>query len=426
MRKAWVGLGSNLGDPSLNLENAARALAALGKFIRASPVFLTPALLPPSAPESWRKFYTNAVVELGWGGSAEDLLFHLKRIELDLGRAPAKRWAPRKIDLDLLSLGDTVSGDGPCRVPHPEAWNRHFVLAPLLHLNPHFKFPGQAASALERSRQLPGRSPLWMGILNLTPDSFSDGGALSDPDCFARSVDRLERSGVQALDLGGESTRPGAPEVLEKEEWQRLQPSLEYLRERYHGKIFRPLVSVDTRHARVAANAIELGAHMINDVSGLADPAMLETICSSECHYVLMHSLSVPANPTLTLPADADPVAEILRWAEKKLENLEKRGISLDRVIFDPGVGFGKSAYQSLTILRRIGEFRSLPVRILVGHSRKSFFSLFSANRPALERDGLSIGVSVSLAHRGVELIRAHEAWQHADAWQAQQEVSNT
>jgi len=425
--RAYVALGSNLGAASENLEKAAVLLRELstGKKLRASPIFRTPALLPVNGPKEWNLPFLNAVVEIEWNESPSELLGALKRTETQLGRVPSARWAPRVIDLDLLVLGDSSFSSPELTLPHPEISRRAFVLDPWKHLAPGFRVPGTAGelSVLALSRMLSVRAPLWMGIMNLTPDSFSDGGALAFPQALSDRLARWELAGVQAIDFGAESTRPGASTVSPEEEWARLEPALRLVRERYHGRIFRPLVSVDTRHAATAEKAIELGAEILNDVSGLADPAFVSVLKNSSCRYVLMHSLSVPADPKIVLPPDADPVKELLGWAEKKLEVLAAAGVSRDRVIFDPGLGFGKNAAQSLELVKRAGELEELPVPVLFGHSRKSFQRACFGERPAQERDGFSIGISQHLASVGVECLRVHEPQLHAEAWAAYSEV---
>ncbi|MGZ3650289.1 MAG: dihydropteroate synthase [Bdellovibrionota bacterium] len=422
--KCFVGLGANLGDRSANLEGAVAALSARGGVsrIRTSPVFQTPALVPPGAPDSWKLPFLNAAIELEWSGSPQELLRALKETEEKLGRAAAPTWAPRLIDLDLLACEGAVVEEPSCKVPHPALPGRAFVLDPLKHLVPLARLPSFSLTLLEQSRRLASRSPLWMAILNLTPDSFSDGGELANERALLARVEKLERAQVQCFDLGAESTRPGAQPVGEAEEWRRLEPAFSLLNDRYRGRAFRPLLSVDTRHAGVAALALERGAAWINDVSGLSDPAVIELLQGSRCGYVLMHSLSVPASREHVLSETADPVAEVLAWAEKKLETLAKAGIDLQRVIFDPGIGFGKTPAQSLALLRGISAFYALPVRLLAGHSRKSFMSAWGPQATE-ERDGFSIGASLRLAERGVEVLRVHEAHLHATALQASQEL---
>ncbi len=421
--KCWIGLGSNLGDRLSNLEQAARKLRAVSSNgIRVSGIDVNPAMVPAGAPDSWRIPFFNAVAEIEWTGSAGDLLKFLKKTEQELGRTPAERWAPRILDLDLLMLGGQVLSEPGLQVPHPGLRDRSFVLGPLSQLQASLKIPETCESVLSRLRQTTGRSPQWMGILNLTPDSFSDGGKLSDISVLQQKVDEFEKASVGYLDLGAESTRPGAAVVDIETEWQRFRPALEILCERNMGKIFRSKVSVDTRHIKVAERALEWGADMINDVSGLQDPGMIDLLKSSRCDYVLMHSLTVPADPKRTLSTDADPITELRQWAEAKLEELDRRGISMNRVIFDPGVGFGKTALQSYTLLRRFTEFQSLSVRLLIGHSRKSFLSELS-QRPAAERDPESIGTSLQMISKGADILRVHEAPIHIRAYRAFQEA---
>ncbi|MGZ3737708.1 MAG: 2-amino-4-hydroxy-6-hydroxymethyldihydropteridine diphosphokinase, partial [Bdellovibrionota bacterium] len=171
--KCFVGLGANLGDRSANLEGAVAALSARGGVsrIRTSPVFQTPALVPPGAPDSWKLPFLNAAIELEWSGSPQELLRALKETEEKLGRAAAPTWAPRLIDLDLLACEGAVVEEPSCKVPHPALPGRAFVLDPLKHLVPLARLPSFSLTLLEQSRRLASRSPLWMAILNLTPDS---------------------------------------------------------------------------------------------------------------------------------------------------------------------------------------------------------------------------------------------------------------
>lgn len=419
-----MGLGVNLGDRRAMLEKAAAALVVLpgARNLRAGPVFQTPALVPPGAPDSWNLPFLNSAVELEWAGTPQELLKALKATEKALGREEAATWAPRLIDLDLLAAEDAVVQEKDCRVPHSALPSRAFVLDPLKHLVPGLRLPSFSIPILEQSRRLQPRNPLWMAVLNFTPDSFSDGGELEREGAFDRQLDRLERAEVQCYDLGAESTRPGATPVSGEEEWRRLEPAFARLRERHRGRTFAPLISVDTYRPATAARALEAGAGLINDVSGLADPGMLPLLRDSRCQYVLMHSLSVPADRARTIEPGLDPVREVLTWAERKLAELSAAGVSLDRVLFDPGIGFGKTPAQSLALLRGFDQFYSLPVRLLAGHSRKSFMAAWGS-QPVEERDGFSIGASLHLAARGVEVLRVHEAHLHAAAYQASQEL---
>ena len=424
--RCFIGLGSNQGDRVANLEQAARKLKAIGEGdFRVSPIYRTPALVPTGAPSSWRIPFVNAVIEMHWRGEATQLLSKLKEIEKESGRAPAERWAPRLIDLDLLLFGDQTlrEAEKVLDVPHPQMFKRAFVLGPLRDLEPRLIVPGNASAVMDLHRRLPSRAPLWMGILNLTPDSFSDGGIHADFSAFAENCESAFSEGVQVFDLGAESTRPGATPVEPEVEWRRLRPALEHLIDRYRHRHFRPRISIDTRHTFVAERAIEAGVDWINDVSAGADAGMVELVRRANCDFVFMHHLSVPANVAHVLPDSADPVQEVLRWANARIERLRSEGVSLNRLIFDPGIGFGKTPFQSLEILKRVEELQVLPVRILIGASRKSFMKLWG-ERPPAARDPEGMGVSLQMALRGIDIIRVHEPSLHLRAFNAFQEVS--
>lgn len=411
----FIGLGSNQGDRLEHLETAATRLKRLSRdgFLRAAPVFENRPLLPAGAPLEWNVNFLNTVVHIRWNGSAPELLGELHKIENDLGRIRQARWSPRTIDCDLIEITGVTLDTRELKIPHPEMLKRQFVLAPMKHLG--------TTGMLARSRALNEQLPVWMGILNLTPDSFSDGGELNTRAALIDRVREWKREGVHIIDLGAESTRPGARELTSEEEWSRLKPALEFIRKEFHSHVLRPLVSVDTRHTKTAEHAIELGADMINDVSGLADESLIDVLKHSQCQYVLMHSKSVPA-----VAGDrwdvADPVLALREWALEKIERLERGGVHPTRVILDPGIGFGKSPAQSLEILRRVGELLDLPVRVLVGHSRKSFMKLWT-DKPAHEREAETLALSMKLAARGCDILRVHKPVEHARAWRAYQEI---
>ncbi len=306
---------------------------------------------------------------------------------------------------------------------------RRFVLDPLKHLAPTLRPAGWSQTVLARSRELPNPSPLWMGILNLTPDSFSDGGALFSENAFHKKTSSWRKNEVSILDLGAESTRPGATPVSENEEWLRLGFALKSLQdtEKIYPKsenTFRPWISVDTRSPRTGARALEMHVDILNDVSGFSDPDWLPLLQSNSCQYVLMHSLSVPADPKQVLAEDQDPILEVKTWAQQKIQELTSKGVALNRIIFDPGLGFGKTPTQSLLLLQRMNEFLDLPVRLMIGASRKSFMSLWSKELPE-DRDSLSLGVSLQLAQRGCDILRVHEPIQHKLAFHAFQEIQS-
>lgn len=252
-----------------------------------------------------------------------------------------------------------------------------------------------------------------VGILNITPDSFSDGGEWVKPDNAIAQAITMADQGAAVIDVGAESTRPGAQAVSAEEEWKRLEPILNTIIPALHQHEHAVKVSVDTRHAATAEKALALGADWINDVSGLQDDAMVAVARDSDADWVVMHSLSVPVDPEVQLPPEADPITSVRNWAGMTLDRLMREGIAKQRIILDPGIGFGKSAEQSLTLIRNIQQLKTLGTRLMVGHSRKSFLSLFTEEQAA-QRDTESSAISVWLMQQHVEFVRVHNVHLHA------------
>jgi len=413
----YLGLGSNLGRRRANIAWALESLARGGhRVLRVSPVVESPAMLPDDAPADWNRPYLNVVAECEARGSPEELLERLKRIEVELGRAEHARWAPRSIDLDILLWGNERIATQRLTVPHPGITERAFVLTPLAALVPLATIPGRGTkTVLEWSRE-PGRHiPLWMGIVNVTPDSFSDGGKLETWPAIDEHVDALVAVGASFIDVGAESTRPGATPLDADREWERLERALGPLIDKYASSPLRPRLSLDTYHAPTARRALALGVDVINDVGGLTSPEMLELAAASNRDWVAMHNLGLPADRARTLPVDRDPVSEVARWLEQRLDDWQRAGLDLGRVLFDPGIGFGKNPLQSLRLLRGIERFERYGLRILVGHSRKSFMHGLTGDGAA--RDLFTIGASLKLCARSVEILRVHDVAAHAAAY---------
>jgi dihydropteroate synthase len=241
-----------------------------------------------------------------------------------------------------------------------------------------------------------------VGILNLTPDSFSDGNRHPTPADALKHAEQMAREGASVLDVGAESTRPGATPLSAAEEWERLAPFLPQLM----AKKLPCRISLDTRHPETAEKALMLGVHWINDVSGAAPP-MAEALKGKKAQLVLMHSLSVPADPNRIMPPETDVIEALLAWGKKKIRELEKAGIAKERIIFDPGIGFGKSADQSLSIIRHAERLKALGVPLLFGHSRKSFLRTWNP-KASEDRDLQTASISAFLAQKGVDYLRVH------------------
>jgi len=253
-----------------------------------------------------------------------------------------------------------------------------------------------------------GRRPLVMGIVNVTPDSFSDGGGTVDTDAAVAQGLTLVAEGADILDIGGESTRPFAAPVDAVEEWRRV------------GEVVRRLaaeagvpISIDTSKAVVAARAIDAGAEIINDVTGLeGDPGMLRVARDSGAAVCAMHMQGTPQTMQLD-PRYTDVVAEIHAYLAARRDALEATGIPRERICLDPGIGFGKTHAHNVELMRHAGRFLDLGVPILVGHSRKGFIGKAIAvalgREPTLaDRDAGTAGAACGLAAAGIQIIRVH------------------
>jgi dihydropteroate synthase len=241
-----------------------------------------------------------------------------------------------------------------------------------------------------------------MGVLNVTPDSFSDGGRYFDPDAALRHGLDLVDMGVDLVDIGGESTRPGSDPVSAGEEWRRVGPVIRGLAE----KIQVPL-SIDTMKPDVAAKAIDAGASIVNDVSGMRDPSMARLVAKSRAGVVAMH---MAGNPKMMQehPTYADVVGEVRAFLTERIRVLEGAGVASEAIAVDPGVGFGKTLDHNLALLRHLDEIVNLGHPVVVGVSRKSFIERLGGGEPG-ERLSGSIAAATLAVTKGAHVVRAHD-----------------
>ncbi|GAB3019834.1 dihydropteroate synthase [Natronobiforma cellulositropha] len=247
--------------------------------------------------------------------------------------------------------------------------------------------------------------PSVMGIVNVTPDSFHDGGEYAALEDALAQAEAMAAAGVDIVDVGGESTRPGADEVATEEETERVVPVIERLAERFSDED-EPLLSVDTRKAAVAETALEAGADLVNDVSGLADPEMRFVAAEYDVPLCLMHSIDAPVVPGRTVSYD-DVVEDVIGALTERLLLAEKAGLSREQLIVDPGLGFGKSPRESFDLLARLEELRALGCPILVGHSHKSMFDHLGYG-PDDRRDA-TVATTALAVERGADIVRVHD-----------------
>jgi len=247
-----------------------------------------------------------------------------------------------------------------------------------------------------------------MGVVNVTPDSFSDGGAFLEPERAIAHAQRLIEEGADLIDIGGESTRPGAQAVDATEEWRRIQPVLGALRE-------APVpIAVDTMKPEIMRAAIDAGASMINDVNALRAAGALQAVAASRVAVCLMHMLGEPRTMQVA-PYYDDVVAVVGAFLRERIAAAERSGIVRARIVADPGFGFGKTVEHNLELLRRLPEMCELGVPVLVGLSRKSTLGAITGRRPG-ERLAASVAAALLAVERGAKIVRVHDVAATRDA----------
>ncbi|WP_224815281.1 dihydropteroate synthase [Hasllibacter sp. MH4015] len=253
-----------------------------------------------------------------------------------------------------------------------------------------------------------------MGILNVTPDSFSDGGVHADVDEAVARADAMRAAGADLIDIGGESTRPGAEDVAVEEEIARIVPVIAALMARSAP----PIISLDTRKSAVARAGLEAGAAIINDVSGLRfDPDLAALAADRGAPLVLMHSIATPQ--TMQAQADTaygDVLLDVFDGLARAVAKATDAGVSRDRIVVDPGIGFGKTQAQNLALIQRLSLFHGLGCPVLLGVSRKGFIGQISGEARADRRGPGSAGVGLWAAGQGIQILRVHDIEMHKQA----------
>jgi dihydropteroate synthase len=248
-----------------------------------------------------------------------------------------------------------------------------------------------------------GERTIIMGILNVTPDSFSDGGRFLNFDAAIAHGEKMAEDGADIIDVGGESTRPGAESVPPEEEAKRVIPVIEHL-----ARSLSIPISIDTCKADIARRALDAGAHMVNDISALrADGDMLKVVRDSGCPLVLMHMQGTPKVMQQNPHYDA-LIPEILTFLEERIHSVVQQGVELEQIIVDPGIGFGKTVDHNLEILRGLGQFRALGRPLLVGPSRKSTIGKVLDAEVYDRMEGSAAAVAVAIAN-GAHIVRVHD-----------------
>jgi dihydropteroate synthase len=398
-----VALGANLpgayASPRAALEDAMRRMEAVGLVITArSRVYLTAPV--PISDQPW---YHNAVVAIRTDLPPHDLLGVLRSIESAMGRVRSVPNAARVIDLDVIAYNDDIINTPDLVIPHPRMHERAFVLKPLRDVapdwvHPHLKKPVNALIAALPPREWFAQKPLYlMGIVNATPDSFSDGGAY-DPVAHGK---RLIDEGADIIDIGGESTRPGAQTVSVEEECRRVMPVISALKDHF--------LSIDTRNAATMSAALYAGAHMLNDVSALThDAAAMDVAATCDAPVCLMHMQGTPQTMQQN-PVYKDVVAEVYEYLQSRIQACMAAGIEKSRLIADPGFGFGKTYEHNVALLENFTAFQGLGVTLMAGVSRKRFIGRMMDGASEDARLEGSIAAARKLTEQGARILRVHD-----------------
>lgn len=265
------------------------------------------------------------------------------------------------------------------------------------------------------ARVLPLDRPLVMGILNVTPDSFSDGGKFLSPEAACRHAEAMLEAGADIIDVGGESTRPGSDPVSLEEEWARVEPAIRCL-----AKHEQAIISIDTYKSEIARRALREGAHIINDISAMAfDPQMAEVAAAFQAAVALMHIQGMPKTMQAK-PVYGNLMEEVLAWLEQRCRFAVQQGVT--QLIIDPGIGFGKRMNDNYELLRRLGELRSLGYPILLGASRKSFIGNL-LNAPPEARGAGSLAAALYGVEQGANILRVHDVAETQQALAVQEAI---
>jgi len=255
-----------------------------------------------------------------------------------------------------------------------------------------------------------------VGILNLTPDSFSDGGKFDSKDAALSQVKKLIDDGADVIDIGAESTRPGAKKISYQEEWSRLRGILPGIVQIVKSSDRKVKTSIDSYHFENIKKSFDAGMDIINDVTGLSDERIVDFIAAKNIQTILMHNEKIEPLEGVVLNQHLNLTSKIFLWAREKINYLEKKGVNQENLIFDVGIGFGKDTDQSMRILKYIHYYKLLGLPLYVGHSKKSFlkgidFSNYGSNLDAGEQ---TLIISKYLVDRGVDYLRVHDVAEHS------------
>jgi dihydropteroate synthase len=433
---SYLSLGSNLKDISQNVEDAYKLLAIKCKIIKKSMTLLTKPYGITNQPD-----FANSVIKVETELEPLELLDFIKSIEVELGRVESERWRERLIDIDIIFYDDLILDIESCSnlpkiidfdplyqaagfgvklfedskfdfhlltIPHKDYHNRTFVLELLLEIEPGFVDHVTGVKIIQTYRSLvncydsilDSQGTLIMGILNVTPDSFSDGGKNSSLDLVIENYKQMVVDGVDIVDIGGESTRPNAIATGLQEEINRVIPVIQAIRTFDQ----KTILSIDTYKPEVAELALQNGIDIVNDITGLTNPKMLEVIAKFNCPIVIMHKKGDPINMQDS-PYYENVVQEVYDFFVQQIEVCKTACI--EKIILDVGIGFGKRLQDNLDLIKNLDKFVGLGYPVLFGSSRKGMYrELFELD--VENREEVTMATTAFVIQKKAKIVRVH------------------
>jgi 2-amino-4-hydroxy-6-hydroxymethyldihydropteridine diphosphokinase/dihydropteroate synthase len=381
----YLALGSNVGDRLAHLRQALMELSTFFTVHRTSVVFETQALLPEKAPARWDVPYCNMVVAGTSSCAPEALLCRLQAIEQRMGRLKShKTWEPRVIDLDILLYDNVEMESDSLTIPHKELKNRPFLHSLLAMMDAWPLAPNAETYTPLRSFVL---EPKIVGIVNVTPDSFSDGGLFFTPEKAAKRAQDVYAQGATVVELGAQSTHPGYTEISPQEEITRLMPVLECCQD-------ISCLGVDTYFDDVVMFALDHSCVWINDIKSRLCDLTIKKIADRGAKLVCMLQ------------------GMDIEWFPARVRHLMNLGMPPQDIVLDPGMGFGKTKRENISVLRHLSQIQDFGCPVMLAHARKSFMTLFSPH-PAIERDIETLAISQYAAHLKIDYLRVHNVQEH-------------
>jgi dihydropteroate synthase/2-amino-4-hydroxy-6-hydroxymethyldihydropteridine diphosphokinase len=416
---SYLSLGSNLGNTSQNIEDAYGLLASKCKILKKSSTILTKAYGITDQPD-----FANSAIKVETELEPLELLEFIKSIEMKLGRLENERWRERLIDIDIIFYDNLVldianedqellvSKDpivyNLLTIPHKDYHNRIFVLEPLLEIEPELVDPANGIKLIQTYRSLvncyasilDSQSTLIMGILNVTPDSFSDGGKNSNLSIVIENYKQMVTDGADIVDIGGESTRPKAVPVSLQEEIDRVIPLIKGIRSFDQ----KTILSIDTYKPEVAELALQNGVDIVNDITGLTNPKMIAVIARYNCPIVIMHKKGDPSTMQDS-PYYEDVAQEVYDFFVRQIELCKEAGI--EKIILDVGIGFGKRLQDNLDLIKNLEKFVELGYPLLFGSSRKGMYrELFGLDVD--NREEVTMATTAFVIQKKAKIVRVH------------------